>query len=66
MTKKIMFDGVEVEVEQCPPGFCVGSIETIVDKGIRNWGSACVGFGGMMKGKEAKKGKLKMNFRRKS
>ncbi len=65
MKKKIMFEGVEVEVEEYPPGVCVGSIETVVDKGIRNWGSACVGFGAMMKGKEAKKGKLKLNYRRK-
>lgn len=67
MVRKVKLNGieVEVEVEQCPPGVCIGAIDTVVDRGIRNWGSACVGFGGLMKNQKAKKGKLKLNFRRK-
>ena len=63
MTKKLKFDGIEVEM--CPPGIAEGAIETVVDKGIKNWGSACVGFGALMKNQKAKKGKLKLNFKRK-
>lgn len=67
MLKKINLDGVEViaEVEECEPGVAIGAIETVVDRCIKGWGSACVGFGGLMKGQKAKKGKLKLNYRRK-
>jgi hypothetical protein len=56
----------KVKVEQCPPGVCMGAIDSVVERFASSFYSQYgkIGVGATCKGTHSKKGKLNLNFKR--